>query len=204
MLTRRKKPINDDQREKVSRPPIYPVFLGGATVYLPQDKEPYVARFSTVEVLAEAIEHAKTLGIDDITFAPDVRLSMIDFCEIVQTFRLAEGDPMRLTLEGYDVPQSGEHDLVLIDQDGRRVLHVRKATDFKTKIPIYNGRVIADMDFFEVLRTNDETLIKVYLRTRSEDDLHALINHDRLLLHAEVVRQDKVEERIKDRIASGV
>jgi hypothetical protein len=146
----------------------------GATVYLPQDEgEPLMARFSTVEVLGEAIEHAKTLGIDDITFAPGIYISMLDFCKIVQTLRLTEGNPTRLMLPTHNVLQGGKHDYILIKQDGRRVLHVRNPTDFKRDVPLFEGKVIADMDFFEVLVTDDRELMVAYLETKSPKELAA-------------------------------
>jgi len=82
-----------------------------------------MAGFDTTRILEETVEHAKTLGIDEITFDPTVRLTMLDFVHLVQTFRLAEGDPTRLAMP--TGVRGGRYDLVILDEATTRTLHVR-------------------------------------------------------------------------------
>jgi hypothetical protein len=50
---------------------------------------------------------------------------MMDFLDLVQTFRLTEGDPMRLTMGGMPKTRGGRYDFVIMDEADTRVLHVR-------------------------------------------------------------------------------
>lgn len=164
-----------------------------------------MARYKYTTVLDEAIQHVRDLGIDEITFGPGVHLNMMDFLELVQTFRLVEGDPARLTLEG-DVRQGGDYDFVIIEKqrlvEGQdhetttRILHVRKPSDTSKLLPSYYGQIVEDMDFFDVLLTGKKMLISAYLETRTMSELAALNSFvkNQPVVTDEILRRKMTEE----------
>lgn len=168
-----------------------------------------MARFDTTKLLSETIEHVKTLGIDEITFARGVHMSIYEFCELVQTLRLAEGDPLRISPVTYDIPQGGKYDFILItskenedtDQETeRRVLHVRHPADPFLPMPLLNGIPLGDQDFFEVLKSSDVRLIRDYLMTRSVDDLRtfAMLKDFLTVAVAEVVKGKETADQLAE------
>jgi hypothetical protein len=72
-------------------------------------------------------EHVRSLGIDDVTFDPDVHLDLPVFLETMQDFRRLDGEPPWILFSGLLNTPPNRYDFFVIRRDTRCVLHVRNS-----------------------------------------------------------------------------